>query len=225
MARRIAAVAFDAYGTLFDVYSIGATTDRLFPGRGAELAALWRDKQIEYTRLRTLCDRYASFWQCTGDALDYAAARLGLPLDATGRALLLDGYAQLKAFPENVEALTQLRALGLPLAILSNADPAMLDAAVDAAALRGFFDHLLSADSVRRFKTAPEVYQLGPDAFGVPASQILFVSSNGWDIAGASWFGYTTFWVNRGGLPAERLGTSPAGEGRGLGDVVSFVTA
>jgi 2-haloacid dehalogenase len=224
MSLPLAAIAFDAYGTLFDVYGIGATADRLVPGRGTELAALWRDKQIEYTRLRTLSGRYVSFWQCTEDALDHAVARLGLALDAASRSVLLDAYAHLEAFPENLEALTRLRGMGLPLAILTNANPEMLDAAVDASGMRALFDHLLSADTVRRFKTAPEVYQLGPVAFGVPASRILFVSSNGWDVAGATWFGYTTFWVNRAGLPAERLGVDPAGEGRGLDDVVDFVT-
>lgn len=225
MPSSLKAVAFDAYGTLFDVYSVGALAEDLFAGRGAALAAMWRDKQIQYSQLRTLCDRYEDFWQVTADALDHAADALGLRMDSEARERLLQGYWHLRAFPENVEALQQLRARGLRLAILSNGSPAMLDAAVSAAGMQGLLDRVLSADAVRRFKTAPEVYELGPEAFGLQASEILFVSSNGWDICGATWFGFTTFWVNRAGNPPERLGVVPAGQGRSLDDVVEFIDA
>lgn len=225
MNPALRAVVFDAYGTLFDVYAVGPAAERLFPGHGAALAALWRDKQIEYTRLRTLCDRYASFWDVTQDALVFAARKLGLALEQGARTELLAQYRRLPAFPENAAALQRLRALGLPLAILSNANTDMLAGAVASAGLEGYFGQLLSADRVRRFKTAPEVYRLGPEAFGCAAGEILFVSSNGWDVAGATWFGYTTFWVNRGGQPAEELGVAACGEGRSLEDVVGFAAA
>lgn len=221
-AGLIKAVAFDAYGTLFDVYSIGALAEELFPGAGKALAELWRDRQIDYTRIRTLSGRYADFWSVTGDALNFACDRLGLALTPDARARLMDQYARLGAFPENLGVLESLRRLGLPLAILSNGTPAMIASAVSAAGMDGLLDHILSADSVRRFKTAPEAYQLGPDAFGCPAGEILFVSSNAWDVCGATWFGYTAFWVNRAGAPLERLGVRPAGEGRSLADVVNF---
>lgn len=224
-APTIKAVAFDAYGTIFDVYSIGALAEEIFPGSGRALAELWRDRQIEYTRLRTLSGRYADFWTVTGDALDFACERLGLPMAPQARTRLMDEYAQLAAFPENLAALQELRRLGLPLAILSNGTPEMIASAVSGAGMDGVFDHILSADSVRRFKTAPEVYQLGPDAFGCPAAEILFVSSNAWDVCGATWFGYTAFWVNRAAAPLERLGVRPAVEGRSLGDVVRFAQA
>lgn len=217
------AVAFDAYGTLFDVYSVGATADRFFPGRGETLAHLWRDKQIEYTRLRTLCDKYVSFWQVTEDALTFACLRLNLTVTPPQRAELLDQYRRLKAYDENSGALKRLNAMGLPLAILSNGDPEMLADAVSAAGLGSHFDHLLSVDSVQRFKTAPEAYQLGPDALGFRPEEILFASSNGWDIAGATWFGYTTFWVNRTAQPMEQLGVRAHAEGRSLDDLVKFV--
>jgi 2-haloacid dehalogenase len=218
----IKAVAFDAYGTLFDVYSVGALAEELFPSAGTALAELWRDRQIDYTRIRTLSDRYADFWSVTADALDYACERLGLKLSDAARRRLMEQYAHLAPFPENLGAVQQLRGLGLPLAILTNGTPAMIASAVSAAGWDGLFDHILCADSVAKFKTAPEAYQLGPDAFGCAAGDILFVSSNAWDACGAAWFGYTAFWVNRAGAPLERLGVRPAGEGRSLDDVVSF---
>lgn len=217
------AIAFDAYGTLFDVYSVGALAEQLFPGKGAELAAQWRDTQIAYTRLRTLSDRYVPFWQVTEDALIFSARKLGLDLTDDGRKRLMSQYACLSAFPENLGALKELKKLGLPLAILSNGTPEMLDIAVKSAGMNGLFDHILSVEAVKRYKTAPEAYRLGPDAFKLPTREILFVSSNCWDAIGAAWFGYTTFWINRGGQPLDELGTQPAAQGRLLTDVVSFV--
>lgn len=219
------AIAFDAYGTLFDVYSVGAMAEQAFPGKGAELTQLWRLKQIEYTRLRTLSGRYKPFWEVTQDALVFCARSLGLDLSDAVRTQLMNQYSCLAAFPENLAALRQIKALGIPVAILSNGTPQMLDIAVKSAGMTGLFDHLLSVDAVQRYKTAPEAYQLGPDAFGCPASQILFVSSNGWDAAGATWFGYTTFWINRSGQPLEQLDVTPSATGKTLNDVVSWVKA
>jgi 2-haloacid dehalogenase len=219
----IRAIAFDAYGTLFDVYSVAALAEQLFPGKGAELAGLWRDKQIEYTRVRTLSGRYRPFWEVTEDALVFSARKLGLALTEDGRSRLMSQYACLSAFPENLGALKELKALGLPLAILSNGTPQMLDIAVKSAGMAGLFDHILSVDAVQKYKTAPEAYQLGPDAFKLPARDILFVSSNCWDVCGAAWFGYATFWINRSGQPLEELGVAPASEGNRLTEVVAFV--
>jgi len=219
--QRLQAVAFDAYGTLFDVFSIGALAEDLFPGKGKIIAQVWRDKQIEYTRLRTLCGRYENFWQCTQDALRFVDRALQLDMSSAQRDDLLDAYRRLKPFNENVRALERLRAMGLKLAILSNGNLDMLETVVGAAAMTSHFDYLLSVDSVRKFKTAPEAYQLAPDAFGCSARQILFASSNGWDIAGATWFGFTTFWVNRSAQPAEEL-IPPHAEGRSLDDLVRF---
>lgn len=219
------AIAFDAYGTLFDVYSVSSLADELFPGKGMQLASLWRDKQIDYTCLRTLCDRYADFWQVTGDALDYACAALGLDLTPSVQDRLMGQYAKLSAFAENAVQLQRLKDAGIALSILSNGTPWMLDQAVKASGLDGFFAHVLSVDAVKRFKTAPEAYQLGPDAFGCAASDILFVSSNGWDICGATWFGYRTIWLNRHGLPSERLGVKPHHIGTSLQDVADYALA
>ncbi|MGY8525273.1 haloacid dehalogenase type II [Paracidovorax citrulli] len=223
------AVVFDAYGTLFDVFSVTARAEQLFPGKGEALAQLWRERQIEYSRLRTMADpdgvRYKPFWDITVDALRYAAERLGLSLSEGREAQLLKEYACLSAFPENLPALRRLRAAGLPLGILSNGNPQMLDISVKSAGMQGLFDHVLSVDAVRQYKTAPAAYALGPAAFGVPAAQILFVSSNGWDACGAAWFGYTAFWINRAGHPAERLDIEPAGTGHDMNDLLDFIRA
>jgi len=218
----IKAIVFDAYGTLFDVYSIGVLAEDLFPGKGAQLATIWRDKQIEYTRVRTLSDKYANFWQVTVDALTYSCEFLNLDLTEASRDRLMRQYAELSAFPENVEQLMRLREAGITLSVLSNGTPWMLEQAMKASGLAEYFEHILSVESVKRFKTAPEAYQMGPDALGSKATNILFVSSNCWDICGATWFGYRTIWLNRYGLPLDRLGVKPHRIGSSLQDVADF---
>ncbi len=219
------AVLFDAYGTLFDVYSVGLLAEQLFPGFGERLAQLWRDKQIDYTRLLTLSGRYKPFWDLTRDGLRYAAARLLLPLDSVAEERLMNQYRHLSAFPENSTVLAELQQRGITTGILSNGDPQMLGVAVKSAGIDGLLTHLLSVDSVRRFKTDPAAYALGPQALNLPAQDILFVSSNGWDAIGATWFGYTTLWVNRAGLPLEALDTQPTRTGSSLRDVLDFFPA
>jgi 2-haloacid dehalogenase len=220
----IRAIAFDAYGTIFDVHSVGVLADRLFPGRGDALAAVWRTKQIDYTRLRTMSQRYLPFSRVTRDALVWSARSLGLALDAESAETLMAEYDRLAVFPDSAEALRVLRGLRMPMAILSNGDPPMLGAVVANGGLDGMFDHLLSVDLVGRFKTAPECYELGPKAFGLSPHEILFVSSNCWDACGAAWFGYTTFWINRAGMPLEELGVVPAATGTTMREVLAFVT-
>lgn len=223
----IRAVLFDAYGTLFDVYSVAARAEQLFPGKGNALALLWRDRQIDYTRLRSLAgpggEYYKPFWDITQDALRYAAARLELALSETQCAQLMKEYSCLSAFPENAGVLRQLREMGLPLGILSNGNPEMLDIAVKSAGMSGLFEAVLSVEPVRLFKTAPAAYALGPATFGVPARNILFVSSNGWDACGAAWYGYTAFWINRAGHPPEQLDVAPQGTGHDMNDLLQFV--
>lgn len=221
--RPIKAIAFDAYGTLFDVYSVGALAEQLFPGRDAELTTLWRDKQIDYSRIRSLSGRHKPFWEITRDALEFSARKLGLDLGEAEGKRLMNQYACLSPFPENLAALRELKSLGLPLAILSNGTPAMLDIAVKSAGMTGLFDHILSVEAVGKFKTAPEAYQMGPDAFGLKATEILFVSSNCWDACGATWFGYRTFWINRSGAPLEVLDVTPSATGHRLTDVVAYL--
>lgn len=219
----VQAIIFDAYGTLFDVYSISALAERLFPGKGAALAELWRDKQIEYTRLRTLSNAYKPFWEVTQDALVFSCRKLHLELTLDAQTQLMGQYAKLQAFPEAFAVLQSLKSRGIKLAILSNGNPDMLSVAVQAAGLGELFTQVLSADSVKKFKTAPETYQLGPDTLGVSAKDSLFVSSNSWDICGAAWFGYRTFWVNRSQAPLDELGITPNAQGQTLDDLVRFV--
>jgi 2-haloacid dehalogenase len=219
----IKAVIFDAYGTLFDVYSISTLAEDLFPGRGTKLAELWRDRQIDYSRLRTLSGQYRDFWLITQDALEYAATRLDLGMTAAYRMQLLDQYAQLAAFAEIKSSLRDLAARGFKLGILTNGNDTMIAQNIRAADLDGLFDHILSVAHVRQFKTAPAAYQMGPDAFGTSAGEILFVSSNHWDVCGAAWFGYHTLWVNRAGLPPEQLGISPDAQGADLRAVVLYL--
>jgi len=224
------AVLFDAYGTLFDVYSVALAAELLFPGHGQALAVLWRDKQIEYTRLVTTSNggaHYQPFWQLTRAALIYAIKRL-LPQAATQELdaqveRLMNQYRSLSAFPENREVLQQLKARGVGTGILSNGDPAMLQLAVKSAALEGLLDHVISVDGIRKYKTAPEAYALGEHATGLKARQILFVSCNAWDALAATWYGYQTLWVNRYQLPFEELGTQPSHVGTNLRDVLQYV--
>jgi 2-haloacid dehalogenase len=216
------AVLFDAYGTLFDVYSVGLLAEQLFPGQGDKLGVLWRDKQIEYTRLVSMSGQYRPFWDLTRAGLRFAAQRLGLTLDATAEERLMNQYRHLSAFPENLEVLRALQSRGIKAGILSNGDPEMLGVAVKSAGFSGLLDPVLSVHGIRKYKTDPAAYALGPQALGLPARDILFVSSNGWDAIGAAWYGYTTLWVNRAGLPIEQLDTAPSRIGSSLRDVLSF---
>jgi len=216
------AVLFDAYGTLFDVYSVSLLAEQLFPGFGERLSILWRDKQIDYTRLTSMSGQYKPFWDLTRAGLRFAALRLGLALDAGTEDRLMNQYRHLSSFPENREVLAELRARGIPAGILSNGDPDMLGVAVKSAGFSGLLAHVISVHPLRKFKTDPAAYALGPQALNLPAKDILFVSSNGWDAIGATWFGYTTLWVNRAGLPLEQLDTEPTRTGTSLRDVLGF---
>jgi 2-haloacid dehalogenase len=212
----IRAVLFDAYGTLFDVHSVIAQCEKTFPGQGAAVSQAWRTKQLETTWLRSLGNRYVSFWQITQDAFDVALRQLKLECGSEARKLILDSYFSLNAYAEVHSVLDQLRAMGLVTGTLSNGSPEMLSAVLDSANVRAKLDHVISVDSVRRYKPDPIVYQLGVDQTKIPAAQILFVSSNAWDVAGATWFGFQPFWVNRAGGPADALDAKPVGVGRTL---------
>ena len=197
---------FDAYGTLFDVHSV-IEAGRAITGDPAALSALWRQKQLEYTWLRSLMGRYEDFWAVTEAALRFSVRRLGLKADEAQLARLMDAYLTLACFPEVEAALARLA--GRPRAILSNGSPRMLSAAVASSGLGRHLQHVLSVDSVKIFKPAPAVYALGPRALGIPAADLLFVSSNAWDVAGAKAFGYQVAWCNRTGAPREELGVEP----------------
>ena len=207
MTTRPAALVFDAYGTLFDVHSVVALCDELWPGRGAQLSQLWRTKQLAYTWLRSLMGRYEDFAHVTEAGLRYACAALALPLDDAKRGRLMRAYLHLATFPEVKDVLGGLH--GIELAILSNGAPPMLRDLVANAGLAGAIAHVLSVDEVGIYKPSPRVYQLAVDRLGVPVEAIGFVSSNGWDAVGATAFGFRTYWVNRAGAPVDQLGVVP----------------
>jgi 2-haloacid dehalogenase len=217
----VRACVFDAYGTLFDFASAAACPD-IAAGKRAALTALWRDKQLQYTWLRSLQGRYVDFWQVTGDALDFALDSLGL--DQPGlRDRLMGLYRTLSAFPEVPGVLRALRRAGFATAILSNGSPAMLKAAVAGAGLNELFDAVLSVEAVRVFKTDPRVYQYALDRLGVQASQVSFQSSNAWDAHAASDFGMRVVWCNRYGQRRERLPGAPDFEVRTLDELPALL--
>jgi 2-haloacid dehalogenase len=207
---------FDAYGTLFDVHSVVEAGGAITSDPMA-LSLAWRQKQLEYTWLRALMDRYVDFWTVTEDALRWAIARLGLSAGDADVRLLMEAYLSLACFPEVPATLASLG--GRPRAILSNGAPGMLAAAVKSSGLDKHLDHVLSVDAVKTYKPSPSVYALGPKALGVEAPDLLFVSSNAWDVAGAKSFGYQVAWCNRTSAPEENLGVKPDLVIRSLADL------
>ena len=224
----IKVVVFDAYGTLFDVYSVGALAESLYPGHGREISVLWRDKQIEYTRLISLSDphgehgsrHYRSFWELTRLSLQYTLQRLNLPESDANEVALMGQYARLNAHAENRAVLEALKARGIPAAILSNGNPEMLASAVESAGFAPLLDAVISIDGIRQFKTMPAAYALVLKRFPVQLEEVLFVSSNAWDALGATWFGFPSLWINRLGLPYETLGPKPRFTGHDLSAVL-----
>ena len=222
-AEPIQALAFDAYGTLFDVFSVTALCEELFPGRGTALAQTWRAKQLQYSLLRSLMARHTDFWRLTEDGLVWAAKSLQLELTAARRSQLLDAYLTLTAFPDVVPGLNALKARGIRLAILSNGEPKMLRAAAESARLTPLLDAIISVEEVGIFKPSARVYALAATHLGA-GRRIGFVSSNSWDIAGAGSAGLTTFWIQRSAAePPEELGFPAAHVVRSLTEIGSLI--
>ncbi len=219
----MAAALFDVFGTLLDVYSVTRRAEEMFAGQGEQLARLWREKQIEYSRLRTMSSRYVSFSEITRDALEYSLQALKLSAGPSDVARLADEYKRLAPFADVAPALVKLQEAGVRLGVLSNGDSEMLETALVNSGLHRYIDLVLSADQVRAFKTSPLVYALGPRALKLQPHQITFVSSNCWDACGAAWYGYTSFWVNRADAVVERLGVKLNGIGTSLTDAAEFV--
>jgi 2-haloacid dehalogenase len=202
------AFLFDAYGTLFDVHSVVLRSGAGIPGNLQALSELWRRKQLEYTWLRALMERYEDFRLITETALRSAIRELSI--EATHRQLdqLMQAYLVPPAFEDARSALEGLKGAS-PLAILSNGSPAMLDSAVRHNGLASYFAEIISVDRVKTYKPSPRVYALGPEILNLPPAEILFVSSNSWDAAGAKAFGYTVCWCNRSGAEMDDLGFAP----------------
>jgi 2-haloacid dehalogenase len=200
----VKACVFDAYGTMFDVHSPTARAAEAMGGKAEAVSRLWRQKQLEYTWLRSLMGAHADFWQVTGDALDYALESHGID-DGALRDRLMQLYLTLDAYGDVKPALEQLRAKGLKTGILSNGSPRMLDAAVESAGIAGLLDAVLSIEDAGIYKPDARVYQLAVDRFGVRPDEICFVSTNAWDAAAAAHFGFQVAWMNRFGMARERL--------------------
>ena len=225
MTRRLPGVracVFDAYGTLFDFASAAGRCRDVLGEKAGALTTLWRDKQIQYSWLRSLQHRYVDFAQVTAAALDYAMRALAIE-DAALRSRLLDLYGTLETFPEVAGVLGQLRAAGYRTAILSNGSPAMLVPLVAHAGIGGLLDEVLSVDEVGVFKTDPRVYQLAVDRLGVAAEALCFFSSNAWDAWAASDFGMRVVWCNRYGQPPENLPGRPDAEVRTLAEALPLL--
>ena len=206
--KGISAVVFDAYGTLFNLNAMADLARSSLGDQADKLNDLWRRKQLEYTWLRSLTGQRADFLQVTGEALDYAMEALGVH-DPALRARLAGAFLTPTAYPEATAVLSSLKAGGLGRAILSNGTPSMLDSGADAAGLTPLLDVILSVESVGIYKPHPSVYKLACKHYDLPPDRIAFVSSNGWDAAGAAAFGFQVIWVNRAALPRERMPSAP----------------
>jgi 2-haloacid dehalogenase len=204
---QIKAIVFDAYGTLFDVHSIIQKADEFFPGQGKIISEIWRQKQLEYTWLRSLMGCYKHFWYVSDDALSYSLRKLGLGDTLNIRTQILEEYLSLQPFAEVEETLHSLK--NISLTILSNGNPEMLLAVVENAGLTGFFAEIISVDQLKIYKPVMDVYQLAPDKLGVEKEEILFVTSNSWDASGAKSFGFHVCWVNRNNEPFDELNVQP----------------
>jgi 2-haloacid dehalogenase len=223
-------IAFDAYGTLFDVYSMGQLAEELFPDHGQALSLMWRDRQIEYTRLVTMSDPnpagskyYLPFWEITIRSLHYVCKRMGLNLTPEYERRLMDQYAKLTGFEDSLTVVKTIKEKGISTAILSNGSREMLATVVQAIVLKPYLDKVVTVEDVRLFKTAPQAYELLLKAFPVRKEEILFVSSNAWDALAAKWYGFDVFWVNRLGHPFEEIGEKPNYEGTSLGKVLEVI--
>ena len=218
----ICACVFDAYGTLFDFSSpMQARRDKIGP-KADRLNLLWRQKQLEYSWLRSLMGAYVDFWQITGEALDYAMAACNITNPAL-RAELMELYLSVHPFPESVATLQRLRDKKCNTAILSNGSPTMLTAAVNRAAIAPLLDAVISVEACKIFKPHPSTYQLAVDRLEVEPAQILFLSANAWDVAGAANFGFTVAWCNRTGNPPESLPGKPVAEIKSLAEVPGLI--
>ncbi|HET7546085.1 MAG TPA: haloacid dehalogenase type II [Polyangiaceae bacterium] len=218
----IEAFVFDAYGTLFDLRALTHACETLWSDKGAAVADLWRRKQLEYTWLRTIMGKYEPFSAVTAAALRFSAAANGVELSDDASAQLLGVYRVLPLYPEVRTTLFALKASGRKLAVLSNGSPDMLEPLVTHGGIAGELECVLSVDALAAFKPAPAVYHFASGSLAVDLSRIGFVSSNGWDIAGAHAAGLTCFWVNRAQLPAEGLGAEPKAVLQSLDELLRF---
>ena len=216
------AVAFDSF-VLFNPDSIVSAADAVFPGKGRELANVWRTRQFEYSWLRSISGRYVDFFAVTEDALVYAAHTMKLEPTAEQKQRLLDAYQHLSPWPDAVDGLRRLRQSGVRVITIANFSPGMLRANTDRAGMAGLFELLVSTDANHTYKPDPRAYQLGIDRLHLQKREIVFAAFGGWDAAGAKAFGYPTVWVNRFNQPLEELGVRPDRTVANLDGLLDFV--
>lgn len=219
---RFKAIAFDGF-PVFDPRPVAVLAESLFPGKGPALMNAWRARQFEYQWLRALSGRYADFLQATEESLVFASKQLQQELSGDQRNQLVAAYTRLPVWPDVPDAIKTLHDAGLRLTFLSNMTLAMMDEGLRRARIRGMFDEILSTDQIRSYKPDPRAYRMAVDKLKLPREQILFAAFAGWDVAGAKWFGYPTFWVNRLGSPNEELGVEADASGPDLNSLVGFV--
>ncbi|UOQ46791.1 haloacid dehalogenase type II [Gracilibacillus caseinilyticus] len=210
MNTTIKALVFDVYGTLFDVYSVETKCDEIFGQKGKEVSILWRRKQLEYSFLRQLMGQYQPFKQVTEDALIYALQYYNLDYDDSQLQELMDAYTTLKYYPEVTNVLEKMK--DKQLAVFSNGSRDMLEPLIEKSGLLNYFDAIISVDDIKQYKPTPASYTHVLNVLGVERKEVLFMSSNGWDISGAKNFGFQTAWINRGQAPTEVLNLVPHGE-------------
>ena len=215
---------FDAYGTLFDVHSAASRYQMRLGEQAQTVSTMWRYKQLEYTWLRSLMQRYVDFWKVTQDALDYALDSQGID-DNSLRNDLLSAYHELSCYPEVPETLIKIKQMGLGTAILSNGSPEMLKAGVRNSNLGKVMDSIISVDTIEIFKPSPKVYKLATDQLGCNPEEILFFSSNAWDVSGAATFGFKTVWINRFAQASERLPGTPVIEIKTLDAILEYFSS
>ncbi len=219
---KIKAIAFDGF-PIFDPRPIFKTAHELFPEKGKQFVEVWKAKQFGYQWLRVSANQYKDFWAVTKDALDFALAQCNLSLSDNDRELLLGEYKSINVWPDVKESLQELKNENLKLGFLSNMTSKMLNQGIENSDTGNFFDFVISTDKNKTFKPSPDAYQMGIDTLKVKKEEILFVAFAGWDMAGAKWFGYPTFWVNRLNSPIDKLDAEPDGTGTNLKSLVDFV--
>lgn len=219
--NKFKAIAFDAF-PIFDPRPVFTLVETMYPGKGTELANVWRTKQFEYSWLRTAAGQYKNFWEVTEDALVYAAKKTGVTLTADNKKQLMEKYLTLNVWPDVIPALQTLKDSGVKLLFLSNMTNEMLSSCIKHNKIENYFDNIISTDNAKTYKPNPVAYQLGIDTLKLKKEEILFVAFAGWDASGSKWFGYPTFWVNRLGTPTEELNAIPDGSGKSMTDLVNF---
>jgi 2-haloacid dehalogenase len=218
------AILFDAF-PIFDPRPVFALAEKMFPDKGNELSTIWRSKQFEYCWLRTVGHQYKDFWETTKDALTFAAKKVGIELTEANQNLLMNAYLKLNVWPDVIPVLKLLREQKIVLSFLSNMTSDMLISCIQTSKLEGYFKHIISTDQISSYKPSPASYQLGLDTLKFKKEEILFVAFASWDVAGAKWFGYPTYWTNRFGMLNEELNVTADDASESLTGLLNFVAS